>query len=281
MHRDVKLGLALAVLLIGSTTAFFFRDDADLDAGLPQLQNPERLDGEVARRGVVPYLGQPEAFELSASELTAAGEEPTWAKPAFLGGASAATFRRTSVTPDPIQIILEEDAELMESLAAPAIAPMLMKPSIEENGERQYVVQPGDTLTGLAARFLGSLSRYHEIYELNRDRIAGPDDLRVGMMLRIPPADSVRPAALAPKSIGAAAIEPVGDSTSIVKTDESLAASNKSAAPDSSGTPPDESNAADAAVSGKLFVPAKKPPFVPRQYRNPVPGSVQGAPTDL
>ena len=101
MHRDVKLGLALAVLLIGSTTAFFFRDPADLDAGLPQLQNPERLDGEIARRGIVPYLGEPEVFELAASDSAADDAGSIWRKPAFLGGISAASYRRTSVTPDP------------------------------------------------------------------------------------------------------------------------------------------------------------------------------------
>lgn len=280
MHRDVKLGLALAVLLIGSTTAFFFRDDADLDAGLPQLQNPERIDGEIARRAVAPYLGPPEAFDLAASD-SATDEEPIWAKPAFLGGASTASFRRTSVTPDPIQIILEEDAELMEPLAAPGVAPMLMKPPVDGNGERQYVVQPGDTLTGLAARFLGSLSRYHEIYELNRDRIAGPDDLRIGLTLRIPPADSV---SLPPRALPAAptdVIEQTGDATSIVKTDGSLAAPNQSAVPDSPAKSPEESNAVDGTVTDKLFVPARKPPFVPRQYRKPVSGSVSGAPAEL
>ena len=39
MHRDLKLGLALAVLLIGSTTAFFFRGNTDQSKGLPELED--------------------------------------------------------------------------------------------------------------------------------------------------------------------------------------------------------------------------------------------------
>lgn len=56
--------------------------------------------------------------------------------------------------------------------------------------ERRYVVQPGDTLFGIA-RSLGDLGRWKEIYELNREAI-GPDPgrLKAGTTLVLP-----RPAA--------------------------------------------------------------------------------------
>lgn len=47
-------------------------------------------------------------------------------------------------------------------------------------------VQPGDTLTGIASHYLGSSSRYVEIYDANRDTLKTPNDLRAGMLLRIP-----------------------------------------------------------------------------------------------
>jgi nucleoid-associated protein YgaU len=50
----------------------------------------------------------------------------------------------------------------------------------------EYVVKYGDTLSGIAQKFLGSQSRYQEIYEANRDRMSSPDRLDVGKPLRIP-----------------------------------------------------------------------------------------------
>ncbi|HET6883925.1 MAG TPA: LysM peptidoglycan-binding domain-containing protein [Pirellulales bacterium] len=44
----------------------------------------------------------------------------------------------------------------------------------------------GDTLSGLAARYLGSSKRFNEIFEANRDRLPSPDLLPIGVVLRIP-----------------------------------------------------------------------------------------------
>ncbi len=51
---------------------------------------------------------------------------------------------------------------------------------------QDYRVQYGDTLSGIAERFLGAQSKYRTIYEMNRDRMRSPDTLAVGMLLRIP-----------------------------------------------------------------------------------------------
>ncbi len=56
----------------------------------------------------------------------------------------------------------------------------------------EYTVKYGDTLSGIAQRFLGSQSRYQEIYEANRDRMSSPDRLDVGKPLRIPKSGSTR-----------------------------------------------------------------------------------------
>ena len=50
----------------------------------------------------------------------------------------------------------------------------------------EYVVKYGDTLSGIAQKMLGSQSRYQEIFEANRDRMASPDKLDVGKPIRIP-----------------------------------------------------------------------------------------------
>ncbi len=56
----------------------------------------------------------------------------------------------------------------------------------EQAGTRIYTVEWGDTLRGIAARFLGSETRWQEIYEANRASIDDPDEIITGMRLRIP-----------------------------------------------------------------------------------------------
>ena len=53
---------------------------------------------------------------------------------------------------------------------------------------RQYVVRPGDSLTDIARRELGSTTRLlvRRLYGANRDRITDPNSLPVGLLLRIP-----------------------------------------------------------------------------------------------
>jgi nucleoid-associated protein YgaU len=47
-------------------------------------------------------------------------------------------------------------------------------------------VKYGDTLSGIAQKMLGAQTRYREIFEANRDRMASPDQLDVGKPIRIP-----------------------------------------------------------------------------------------------
>ena len=52
---------------------------------------------------------------------------------------------------------------------------------------REYVVQPGDTLSGIADDVYGTSAMAHAIYEANRDVMTDEDSLRVGLKLRLPP----------------------------------------------------------------------------------------------
>lgn len=52
---------------------------------------------------------------------------------------------------------------------------------------RSYTVRPGDSLSGIAAREMGSGSHWRELYEFNRQVIGpNPDGLNEGMTIRIP-----------------------------------------------------------------------------------------------
>jgi nucleoid-associated protein YgaU len=51
----------------------------------------------------------------------------------------------------------------------------------------EYTVAPGDTLSGIAKKFYGSITFTDFLYDANRDRLANPDALRPGQVLVIPP----------------------------------------------------------------------------------------------
>lgn len=52
--------------------------------------------------------------------------------------------------------------------------------------ERTYTMAEGDTLSRIAARFLGSAGRWRDLYELNRDVIDDPDAVPAGTTIRLP-----------------------------------------------------------------------------------------------
>ncbi len=49
-----------------------------------------------------------------------------------------------------------------------------------------YTVRAGDSLSDISQRLLGTTKRWREIYELNRDVISDPDNVKVGTVLKIP-----------------------------------------------------------------------------------------------
>ncbi|MBI1189566.1 MAG: LysM peptidoglycan-binding domain-containing protein [Tepidisphaera sp.] len=57
----------------------------------------------------------------------------------------------------------------------------------EQPAPREYVVQSGDTLSGIASEIYGTSAMAHAIYEANRDVMTDEDSLRVGLRLKLPP----------------------------------------------------------------------------------------------
>jgi LysM repeat protein len=49
-----------------------------------------------------------------------------------------------------------------------------------------YTVQSGDTLSGIAKKFLGNANEYMEIFNANRDQLTDPDKIKPGQVLKIP-----------------------------------------------------------------------------------------------
>ena len=72
----------------------------------------------------------------------------------------------------------------------------------------EYVIRDGDDLTGIALRVYGHAGAATAIWTANRDRLADPSVLPIGLTLRLPPSWTL-PAARAPQGGGPAmAIEP-------------------------------------------------------------------------
>ncbi|KFN43969.1 LysM peptidoglycan-binding domain-containing protein [Arenimonas oryziterrae] len=56
-------------------------------------------------------------------------------------------------------------------------------------GERTYTVVKGDTLSHIAKEFYGKASKWHAIFEANRDQLDDPDKIKPGQVLKIPSAE--------------------------------------------------------------------------------------------
>jgi murein DD-endopeptidase MepM/ murein hydrolase activator NlpD len=151
-----------------------------------------------------------------------------------------------------------------ESADRDPIAP----PERDADGTPIYVVQSGDTLSGIAGRYLGSIARFNEIYELNRDQLAGPHALKIGMRLKLPngnTAESATRQALPASSVNDAATSEV----SLVREDPSAEMSDDPGPAPLPATTSSEIEAPSAPSAEGLFKPAKRTPFVPSRYRAP------------
>jgi nucleoid-associated protein YgaU len=74
-----------------------------------------------------------------------------------------------------VQGVSEVSAEGMET------PPQPQEPKVE-----YYVIVKGDTLSGIAKRFLGNAMDYPKIFEANREVIKDPDLIYPGQKIRIP-----------------------------------------------------------------------------------------------
>lgn len=50
-----------------------------------------------------------------------------------------------------------------------------------------YVVKGGDSLSKISKKLYGNASKWHRIYDANRDKISNPDLIHPGQELTIPP----------------------------------------------------------------------------------------------
>jgi nucleoid-associated protein YgaU len=61
-----------------------------------------------------------------------------------------------------------------------------LRAEAEAKAARTYVVQSGDTLSGIALAMYGDAGRWSEIFEANKDKLSDPSLIYPGQELRIP-----------------------------------------------------------------------------------------------
>ena len=75
-------------------------------------------------------------------------------------------------------------ADIKVAQTSPAAA--ASKPAAAAPQMVTYTVQPGDTLSAIAKKFLGSANEYMDIFNANRDQLTDPDKIKPGQVLKIP-----------------------------------------------------------------------------------------------
>lgn len=70
--------------------------------------------------------------------------------------------------------------------ARPTATSRPTRPAATPDPARTYVVRRGDTLRSIAARMYGDANLWRRILRANLDRLGSPEELRIGMTLRIP-----------------------------------------------------------------------------------------------
>lgn len=211
MRRSRKLAIAGGVLAVGITVAFLCHRPLRLNSSNPadagRRPAPARLVGGPAMPVEVPeeqielprLLDQIESVDNEATGAEAESRERITVEPLFTttdGTASAVDAWRPSTKSPPLntQPLSPRVAESDETsdTANDDVARARAEPDAPHTDAMPIVhrVVKGDTLSSLAARYLGSSERFWDLFTANRDQLRNPDLLPVGIELRIPQAES-------------------------------------------------------------------------------------------
>ena len=198
MHRDTKLGLALAILVMGFAAALCFpRESGEKPVDLT-LQSAADLDEAIRLMPVKSYT------DADRPPPRGTEQSPVEATPTDALAANAA--RQQAGVPDPIQIPREPEPTPIDTGQFPAEIVADPEPVIPT---RTYRVQYGDSLSLIADRELGSHKLWSTLFYANRHLLRTENDLKPGMELIIPieSGDEVTPAT--PNTTPGTAVTPV------------------------------------------------------------------------
>ncbi|MGQ0634496.1 MAG: LysM peptidoglycan-binding domain-containing protein [Planctomycetaceae bacterium] len=287
MQRDMKIGMALGVALVGIVGALFFRREPEVKLPAPPaLEDAAGLDRQIADKSRTPYLqgvdefpDGPPAPPIVPAKKPVGAAPPTkseaYQPPGFLTREDEAEHRafvagQPLPAPDPIAAPAAQAARKPEptardlSTSAPPAhnrdwqpipgAPASRRPPASTpDGAKSHVIQPGDTLSGLAQRYWGTSARFREIYEANRHVLRSPDDLPEGTTIFIPALGQESSPPNAGKIAGA------GPAPSSLR--QTPARPTSTAAPSSSAVSTHPSVSGDSGPGALRFAPVRRSPL--------------------
>lgn len=306
MNQDQRIGLALGVLLVGACAAFFFRNDSRPAQKSPRLEHARELDEWIAEKSTRPYTNGIETIEeadrrhASPTDLLLAQTSlHTW-NPLKLFQSrndfpTSARSRKTGdLSVESSEFANVEGSNAVESSDLPVVAleggiddiRQEAKNDPHSTTERIHVVQKGESLSSIAAKLLGDRGRYQEIFDANRDQLDDPNDLKLGMTLRLPDSNS-RPASR--QSAVRSTVDHDQSNGSVAPTENNARTPATTSMPErlanvESSTPqpaptrtePSSEHADEAITQSpeqpvpKRFVPARRSPLPPRQSNSPL-----------
>lgn len=283
MHGDKKVGLALAILLVGTVSALFFRNEPEPALAPPQLKDPAALDEEIAQKQHnIPYLQDAETAENSAGQTpktTEPQQRSRWEMPEFL---KETRVDSSAGPPDPIASADQDSGTIPVprhnkhwSVSTQESPPKTKTQSTAlSKSLRTHRVREGETLSGLAKRYLGSSARFLEIYWANRDRLKSPNDLREGMMITIPDAKNsgwMKPTAASSRRVLGKFFDNPNRSPSTVE-DLPVRSLRNGTDKEPAGRLNDTASSEDSEPSkpsGRRFVPVRRNPLLPSLIEYP------------
>jgi nucleoid-associated protein YgaU len=183
MDPAVKTALALCVLLAGVCAALLFRRDPAHSA--PPTPNSAELLLIRQRAGALnPGLpsiqtGRSTPTRQNAANVSAGKQSATVVTPSERQESPPLPADSYPGTNHPASSRWGVSMDMMLPVTTPA-----------DDATRSHKIVDGDTLPALAERFLGSAARANEIFEANRDLLARPELLPIGVELKIPPRSS-------------------------------------------------------------------------------------------
>ena len=161
------LGLAVVVAVGGFMVNFIEKRKGNID--IPGVKNDLKIE----------ELAQPKEGNLAADEVKVVVNDSLWkiAEREYGDGFKWVEIARLNNIKDPNII------EKGQILKLPQIEKVVVK--IEEKEDRDYKVVRGDSLWKIAVREYGDGYQWTKIWTDNKDKLNSPDQLEIGMILRL------------------------------------------------------------------------------------------------
>lgn len=207
MPREQKIVATLLILAVGLGSAFCLRKRNPDQPPLPGLPGERRINERVAELRTRPLLPG-----IDLREATPPRNDAEEALSRELAGLLPRNARQqgSGSAPPPIGTIREQGSEgsvpmpldpppgseknpfsqweNQQTGSRPSARPITRpesRPALPREPE-VHIVQPGETLTGISLQHFGTVSRYLDIFEANRDLLPSPNHLRPNMRLKLP-----------------------------------------------------------------------------------------------